>query len=218
MLSHLLNSYIPSGPKAPYVVGQPLRGGFFAGQISTTADGVATHNMIISARYPDGEKTGYIETTGTHGSVGATSLHDGPTNTTLMAAAGANFYAATYCKSLTLGGYNDWYLPSFAELLILYYYFKPTTQENYTPNHGACAYAVAPIPINQAFTTIYPAMTTISGFAPALDGFNAYAYFWSSTESATNKYHVRSFMDGANSSTPSTWWPYHFRAIRREAV
>jgi hypothetical protein len=52
---------------------------------------------------------------------GAGSMTDGAVNTALLAAFGeSNFPAAFACANLTLGGYDDWYLPANNELVQLY--------------------------------------------------------------------------------------------------
>lgn len=59
---------------------------------------------------------------GSYGTVrGTTSTTNGLANTnTLYAFGSAAHPAAYYCKTLTLGGYNTWYLPAYNELLTMY--------------------------------------------------------------------------------------------------
>jgi hypothetical protein len=73
---------------APTVIGQVFGGGYYAGQISTTANGVATHYLIVAPKasgqanrvwYP-----GYVSIPG------ATSVIQGPTNTDAMFATGSS--------------------------------------------------------------------------------------------------------------------------------
>lgn len=52
---------------------------------------------------------------------GAVSHHDGSGNTKMIVAlTGAGDYAAYHCDTLTLNGYDDWYLPSADELHLLF--------------------------------------------------------------------------------------------------
>jgi len=60
---------------------------------------------------------------GTNVLIGSTSrnIGTGKSNTnSIIAIQGAGNYAAALCHNLTLGGFNDWYLPSMDELNILY--------------------------------------------------------------------------------------------------
>lgn len=54
---------------------------------------------------------------------GTTSLYNGPGNTTTLAIHGSSVSsghpAAHYCANLTSGGYTDWYLPAYMELVAL---------------------------------------------------------------------------------------------------
>ncbi len=60
---------------------------------------------------------GFYQTTGAI----ATELGTGNQNTiTIISVNGVGTYAAVLCSSLSLGGYGDWYMPSKAELNILY--------------------------------------------------------------------------------------------------
>jgi hypothetical protein len=49
-----------------------------------------------------------------------TTCKTGEANTALLAGIGATFAAATYCDTLVEDGHSDWYLPSEAELNVLY--------------------------------------------------------------------------------------------------
>ncbi len=52
---------------------------------------------------------------------GTTSTTNGVANTTTLHSFGSAAHpAAYYCKSLTTGGYNTWYLPARNELLTIY--------------------------------------------------------------------------------------------------
>jgi len=113
--------------------GTPMSGGYFAGYFSATANGIATHKLIISPK-------AYELTSSNAGNVadmkaGATSVYDGLSNTNIMVAArtGTLYYpAAEYCRGLNIGGYTDWYLPSYYEMDIVYFSLKPSTQLNST--------------------------------------------------------------------------------------
>lgn len=108
-------------------IGDSYGGGYFAGQISTSANGVATHNLVV-APVSSGEsaskqwKTSDTETTGT------TSFIDGPSNSSTMN--NASHPAAQFCEGLSIGGYTDWYMPAKNELEILYFNLHPTTTVN----------------------------------------------------------------------------------------
>jgi len=111
--------------------------------------GVSTVNitvkpLTIGMSYQGG-KIAYIDATGLHGLIAApedqstsenilwwngtdiiteaigTTIGTGKSNTDkIVTAQGNGSYAAKLCKDLTLGGYNDWYLPSIDELDELY--------------------------------------------------------------------------------------------------
>ena len=86
--------------------------------VGTAGDG--TSKLIVAPKS--------TETTAQWGSYGitraATSITDGLTNTNLLYAFGNSITtghpAAYYCKTLTFGGYNTWYLPAPTELMSTY--------------------------------------------------------------------------------------------------
>lgn len=172
------------------IIGSVYQGGYFAGQLSTTANGVATHNLVV-APLSTGQSSKQWKTTGTSTS-GTTSSFDGSANTAAMIAAGASDHpAADFCDQLTIGGYTDWYMPSIAELNICYFNLKPSTSLNY-PLSGANNYSV---PIRNNFTENNPGRTTATDFQQ----YNTQAYsttiYWTSTQTSSSG---SSFIDFGN--------------------
>jgi hypothetical protein len=201
----------------PTTIGQAYGGGFYAGKISTTADGVATHYLIVAPK-ASGENSG--RTWGVYGTTtGITSDINGPTNSASLAALGASYEAAKFCEDLTIGDYSDWYLPAKNELEVLYYFLKPTTTANYTGS-GSNANAVSPEPISTNYTSGSPAQTTatgINGFRIGEANAFASAYYWSSTEYVANSAWVQGFDDGLQGSF-NKGGSIYVRAVRRVPV
>ena len=199
----------------PTTIGQAYGGGFYAGKISTTADGVATHYLIVAPK-ASGENSG--RTWGVYGTTtGITSDINGPTNSASLAALGASYEAAKFCEDLTIGDYSDWYLPAKNELEVLYYFLKPTTTANYTGS-GSNANAVSPEPISTNYTSGSPAQTSAGiGFRTGETDAFASAYYWSSTEYVANSAWVQGFDDGLQGSF-NKGGSIYVRAVRRVPV
>ena len=194
----------------PVNIGEELGGGYFAGYISHTADGVPTHALIVAPRATGATGTGYALTTNlkwadqtvavpAHATlIGASSAFDGKVNTDLMMSliadetysAGA-FPAAQFCADLSIGGFTDWYLPSRFELDIAYFNLKPGTQVNST-NWGANIYSVPRRPSNNSRN--FPIQTNLTAFnSAAQQAFVVSDNHWSSAENAsTNAWGVSS--------------------------
>ena len=174
-----------SGP----AIGSSLGGGFFAGYISHTANGVATHALIVAPAATGATGTGYTLTTNKQWktsnttTAGTTSSFDGATNTAAMVTAGIAIHpAAQFCTGLSIGGYTDWYLPARLELEIAYYNLKPTTTSNDTGS-GANAYSVPARGSN--YTAGTPAQTTVTAFQTGNSEAFVADYHWSSTENSS---------------------------------
>ena len=156
------------------LIGTPYECGFFAGYISHTADGVATHGLIVAPAATGASGSPYVLSTyyrwktpqGTATS-GTSSSFDGAANSANMN--NANHPAAQFCEGLTIGGYSDWYLPARYELHIAY--------ENLIGNStswGINDYAVGA-----------PAQTSVAAFqSGGAEAFVADRH-WSSTEAAS---------------------------------
>ena len=82
-------------------------------------DGLGTSKLIVA---PKSTETQLLWCpTGTPIVRGTTSTTDGLANTNTLAGFGqAAHPAAYYCKYLTTGGYNTWYMPAKEELLTMY--------------------------------------------------------------------------------------------------
>ena len=147
----LLNPYrFASGIVLP-AFGDPLGGGFYGGLISHSANGIATHALIMAPAATGATGTGYPVTTALRwkttntSTPGANSEFDGVANMAAVVAAGiADHPAFEFCYNLTIGGFNDWYLPSTREYDVAYFNLKPTTDANSTSAGTANPYAVPP--------------------------------------------------------------------------
>jgi len=183
-------------------IGDAFEGGFFAGLISHTADGVATHALIVAPRATGASGSGYTLTTNykwkttNTTTTDAGSFFDGAANTAAMVTAGiASHPAAQFCVNLSIGGYSDWYLPARFEAEIAYYNLKPATTVNNT-SYGINDYSVPKRTAN--YTSGNPAQTSISAFQDSgAQGFVASKH-WTSTDSAPRFAFACNFNDGVN--------------------
>ena len=196
----------PHGLRAAAAAGLPAigaayQGGFFAGAISHTANGVATHLLIVAPAATGATGTGYTLTTNKQWkttnttTAGTTSTYDGAANSANMN--NASHPAAQFCEDLSIGGYTDWYLPARYELDIAYENLKPTTDSNST-SWGINAYAVPARASNR--TAGAPAQTSVAAFqSGGAEAFVA-VYHWSSTEASAAGAWGLLFNDGIQGS------------------
>jgi hypothetical protein len=201
-------------PNTP--IGTAVEGGYFAGLISHTADGVATHALIVApaATGYNGQATLQWKTTAS-ATAGTQNEYDGAINTAAMD--NASHPAAQYCAGLSIGGYSDWYLPARYELEIAYYNLKPTTTSNST-SWGTNNYSVPKRTSN--YTAGTPAQTSIAAFqSGGAEDFVA-ANHWSSTENAagTDVAWVLNFSLGFHSTSLSKDVNLYVRAFRKLAL
>ena len=204
-------------PAAPTTIGQAFGGGFYAGKIAVGGGGVATHYLIVAPK-ATGEASKPWGPAGV--STGATSLIDGPANTTLLVALGSAYEAAIFCNNLNAGsglnGYTDWYMPAKNELEVLYFFLKPDTASNETGS-GSNANAVSPEPVSTNYTSGSPSRTTATG----INGFrtgeaNAFNDGWyrCSTETYSTYVWMQNFTTGFQNPYDKTS-NFYVRAVRR---
>jgi len=191
-------------------IGSAFGGGFFAGQISTSGNGIATHNLVVgpvaSAQSTLQWKTSNTSTSGT------SSVIDGPTNSSNMN--NATHPAAQFCEGLTIGGFSDWYMPAKNEQEVCYYNLKPSVAGNNTSS-GINANAVPARASN--YTNGDPAQTSAADFQTTGAEDYGLTIYWSSTEFSSSEGNIQTFANGRQYSTLKNY-SYRVRAIRRVAV
>jgi hypothetical protein len=194
----------PFGPAEVPNIGDPFLGGFFAGYISHTADGVPTHALIVAPRATGASGTGYIPTTNRRWKFSRTvtddtlSSFDGFANTAAMVTGGiTNHPAAEFCVNLSIEGFTDWYLPARFELDIAYENLKPTTGGNST-SWGINDYSVPKRTSNRLSGT--PPQTLVVDFrSGGSQAFSTSILHWSSTEANASNGWTIDFGNGAQS-------------------
>lgn len=191
-------------PIAPTSIGQSYQGGTYAGNISV---GNLKYYLIISPK-ATGDTLLAWKNADTLGPANTYTLNDGYMATAAMVAeANSTVYpAAHFCWNLSIGGYDDWYMPSRDELEICYRAFKPTTENNSTGSR-LDTFIVYPegdggsnlqgenltsIPNGDPYTLSNPSQTSIESFRSP-DGSerlgtdaNGASYISSSQESASS--------------------------------
>jgi hypothetical protein len=197
-------------PAVVPVVGSAFGGGFFAGQISTSGNGIADYNLVVgpisSAQSQLQWKTTNTSTTGTSSNI------DGPTNSSNMN--NASHPAAQFCEGLTIGGFSDWYMPANNELEICYFNLKPDTNANDSIS-GINPNAV---PARASYyTSGTPAQTSATNFRDTGAEDFEIVYYWSSTEATASRGRMQTFSNGAQYTYPKNT-SYRTRAVRRVPV
>jgi hypothetical protein len=198
-------------------IGQAYGGGFFGGQISYNANGVATHYLVIAPLSTGNAAKKFANANYTI--PGADSTVNGVQNTADIIADGnaTKYPAAHFCNDLVTGGYSDWYMPALYELEIFYYNLRPTAYPlvSNDTSAGANAYAVPPRASN--YTVSNPAQTTVTAFQ--LNQSEAFigTGYWTSYESVAGQAWLIGFYTGTEVSDIKNQ-ELQVRAIRKVAV
>tara|TARA_R110002050_G_C8889029_1_gene509335 strand:+ start:361 stop:1029 length:669 start_codon:yes stop_codon:yes gene_type:complete len=210
-------SGLPTGP----AIGDSYEGGYFAGYISHTSNGVATHALIVAPAATGATGAGYTTTTmlqwrTANNTLSGTNDYDGAINTALMVANTiSEFPAGNFCNGLTINGYSDWYLPARYELDIAYYNLKPTTSSNHT-SWGINNYSVPKRTAN--YTSGNPTQTSVTAFQSG--GAEAFSdsFHWSSTDFAPCCAWIAFFNTGMLNDYNKSQGTARVRAFRKIAV
>ena len=204
------------GPPPPGAIGSAYEGGFYAGDISTTANSVTTHYLVVGpASSAQSVKKWKNVNTATPG---ADSDIDGPQNTADMVADGNStvYPAAHFCNDLVIGGFTDWYLPAKNELDVCWYNLKPGTQTNSTSS-GINPNAV-PARASNYTSGGAPFQTSATIFKTG--GAEAFIFtdgYWTSTEFSATQARTQFFYFGTQYRYLKTN-NYTARAVRRVAL
>jgi hypothetical protein len=206
-------------PASP-IIGEPYEGGYYAGQIATGITGVPTYNLVVSPK-ATGEISG-LTWSNVQVVTTSTSVIHGNNNTNILAALGTDYEAATWCKSLSIGGYTDWYLPARYEMEVLYYFLKATSGTNNT-SYGANPFSVLPEPYNTNYTLFSPSISSSSRFQyPSGSEYLSGTHYWTSTQypNPLDKNYARSlyFLYGQEFQDNKMATTSYTRAIRRVPV
>ena len=103
----------PAKEATPTTPGTPFAGGIYAGRLFV---GDVAYALVVAPR-AEGEHDETKWSKNTKSVTGAESYYDGRANTDAMAEAGSAI--ATWAKGLSIGGFDDWYLPSRGEALLI---------------------------------------------------------------------------------------------------
>lgn len=161
------SSLIPSQP------GTPFGGGYYVGRINI---GGIIYALIVSPKAGGERQISFLDSTSVSLGGLVASLNDGLTNTNaILSRAGGRSPMASWARSLSIGGFTDWYIPSVDELEMCYRYLKPNSNGNVitsstsprqsgsypSPNNG---YNPSSIPIGPLYTSGSPSMTKVTNF------------------------------------------------------
>jgi len=171
----VIHSAITQAAAAALQIGQPLGGGFYAGQVRKD-DGI---HVLVVAPKDGGEHEPTIWNSSMLSVDGAMSYFDGRANTKAMAGAGSDI--AMWALGLQLNGFHDWYLPARDEQELVYRNLKPT-EGNYASYRDGDN--PSSVPVGYPYTEDFPAQTAAEIFQTGAAEAFAEGYYWTSTRHA----------------------------------
>lgn len=182
-------------PPPPLEFGESYGGGYYAGLYSSSGNGVPTHFLIVAPRQTG--QTTLAWDPNTADAPGSTSTTDGLTNSNSINDSGHP--AAKFCRDLTIGGQNDWYLPSWYELQTIYNCLKPADINSTTAGSNGILPGVNPyavIPHSNVYNAAIPGKVHNSSFRSG--GAEAFSenYYWTSTQITSTRARAVDFYGG----------------------
>jgi len=190
------------------IIGTAMGSGFYAGRIMVGEQAYA----IVVAPKDEGEHEDTEWIADYKDVPNSKSYFDGLANTNAMAEAGSEL--AQWARALTIGGNDDWYLPSQDELEIIYRNLKPTTRQNSCyARSGINLSAIEP---TRPYTPEFPVQTQAELFKEGGSEAFETEYYWSSTQHASVAGYAwtQDFLNG-NQSYWDKYDDIRARAVRR---
>jgi hypothetical protein len=208
----------------PAPLGTMWEGGYYAGKMQQD-DGIYA---LIVAPKGLGDNNGATLTWHIISSdtTGAASTYNGFANTQDMISY-TNGGIKTWIQNVNstgINGKNDWYVPSFFELQLLYTKLKPATDINNTSSNSTGAGCTSlvngtnprSVPTSPANTSSVPAQTTITDFKTGGSQAFVASVYWSSTEACINSSSAwRLYFGDGTVNYASKSYNYSVRAVRR---
>lgn len=198
----------------PNKIGDFWQGGYYFGRV---LDGGKYYYLILAPVVSDDGQLGYKKSTSFQNTkdtlpVATITKVSGPSaSKSLQDLSAANFPATNLCESLTINGYDDWYLPALHELELAYYMLKPTADKSVTATYTVNLDAYPPhsdYAIDPPKQTMLPLFK--SGGTQALATANNY---WTSTSKDIDVYTIN--MQTGEQITQAVASLASVRAIRR---
>ena len=206
----------------PTRIGQLANGGYFTGVIRIRNSAYA---IIVAPKWS--EITVCQLKTTPDATLCTQSVNDGLANTHAMN--DSSHPVVQHCCNITLGGYNDWYLPSRDELELCYHNLKPTSDSNLV--YHACEYYTGnlglengtnpnSVPPGLAYTLTAPLQTIVTSFCASSKEAFYPNWYWASTEySVINSCAMMmGFSNGIQDKCTKTYPAIYVRAVRRELL
>lgn len=211
-------------PYPDSLIGTAMLGGYLAGKRTYGADQYA---IIVAPKSTEVSRQ-YFSSGTDNSNTTATGWVDGLANSNAIN--DSSHPAAQYCRSLTTGGYNDWYLPARAELSFVFTKFKPSTTLNFEQSpYRNTTYFTSGNGVDgggngqentfnvNPYTTTDPAQTTVTAFrSGGAQAFSTGTYIASNSHTTSNCW-GQQFSDGKQVSVSKTT-SSTVRAIRRVPV
>lgn len=145
----------------PGGIGSSYGGGYYAGTMASDVIGEQYHLVVAPKQY----EFFLSRFTGAGaGNQGSTNTHLGYSNTSSEHNGNAEYEAAAAVEALTVGEYDDWYIPARDELELMYRTLKPTTNANDTSSPLPNLKSTSPGSFTGSYTSSVPGRTSSSTF------------------------------------------------------
>ena len=202
------NVYEQSPLFPPVDLGEGFAGGYYAGMISSTGNEQPTYFLVVSPKALGETTTSYDN--GLSANTTSTSVIDGYANSLWLA--NTNYPAANFCRSLNIGGFTDWYLPSFFEMSVIYANLKVLEFNNVTTT-GTNLYSVLSRTTN--YSQYVPNQTYSTSFKQGgSEAFTSTNYWVSTHRDSSTAFHI-SMGSGTHGFSNKNLNTLKVRAIRR---